>query len=580
MIVSVRDSKRVSDGFLELSLGVNQGVAPNLLPVNQTAFAINTSFRGGWPTPRPGFINRPLNFDGDAELETAFKSGYFVTGAPYRSDDGLGSGISMHSGRMFKTNISDFSVQEITISGDPNPSNTQRAWAIQAENFWLLQDGQSKVYSYNGGSARRLGPRELPVGKQMVYYMGRIGVARGREYVFGDIVYGPSGTPSLGNRDSILKFTENTFLSEGGAFAVPMDAGEIIGFKPIANINTALGQGPLIVFTEGGVFATVLPQDRTTWKDTTQPIQTIIQLETGGVAQDLLVNINEDLYYRTDDGIQSLAYAVRNSGQPGNTPISNEVGEILSADSREFLQYGSGVGFNNWMLVTCSPAISQGRGIYHRGLVVLDFDLISGMRGKLPPAWDGLWTGINILKIFRVRHKKVMRCFAYVLSCENEIELWEITRSNLADNDGTQDTRIQWSVDTRSMDFGSKFDSNRLFSGDIFHDQMSGEVDFQLQYRPDGHPCWIDWDSWSECAKVSLCAEDLVACEALPNFKPQYRPYHQFKQPADTFDPILKKLHRVFYEGQFRLNVVGRTRLKQFRANSYLEEQLPFGSQL
>ena len=573
--MAVTDPKRQSDGFLTLEEGVDQGKAPNLISEKAVAFAINTSFRGGWPTPRPGFIKLPLTFS-DNGVATAFKSGHFVTGAPYRSDSGLGSGISLHSGRVFKLNIADFSVQEITIPGDPNSANIQRAWAIQAENFWLLQDGQSKVFCYNGGSARRLTANELPAGKQMVYYQGRVGVASGRQYVFGDIVYGPPAN----DRSSILGMTENSFINQGGAFAVPMDAGEITGFKPIANLNTALGQGPLVVFTDGGVFATVLPQDRTAWQTTTQPIQTMIQLETGSPAQDSLVNVNEDLYYRTDDGIQSLAFAVRNNGQPGNTPISNEVGVILSSDAQDFLQYNSGVNFDNRLLMTCSPAISQGHGIYHRGLISLDFDLITGMRGKQPPAWDGLWTGLNILKIWRVRHQKVMRCFAYVLNSDNEVELWEITKSNLADNDGTSDTRIQWSFDTRSMDFGSKFNANRLFAGDMFVDNVSGQVDFALQYRPDGHPCWIDWDAWSECAKVSLCAEDLVACMALPNFRPQYRPYRQFKQPADTFDSILKKLHRVGYEFQFRLNIEGSARIKQTRMNVYSEEQKPFGSQL
>lgn len=569
------DPKRVSSGFLTLEEGMDQGKSPNLISERAAAFAVNTSFRGGWPTPRPGFIKRTLTFS-DAGVEAAFKSGYFVTGAPYRSDSGLGSGISMHGGRMFKLNIADFSVQEITIPGDPNPANTQRAWAIQAENYWLLQDGSSKVFCYNGGSSRRLGDRELPVGKQMVYYQGRVGVASGRQYVFGDIVYGPPSN----DRSAILGMTENTFINQGGAFAVPMDAGDITGFKPIANLNTALGQGPLVVFTDSGVFATVLPQDRAAWQTTTQPIQTMIQLETGSPSQDSLVNVNEDLYYRTDDGIQSLAYAVRNNGQPGNTPISNEVGVILSYDAQEFLQFSNGVNFDNRLLMTCSPATSQGHGVYHRGLISLDFDLVTGMRGKLPPAYDGLWTGLNILKIWRVRHEKVMRCFAYVLNSDNEIELWEITKSNLADNDGTGDTRIQWSFDTRSMDFGSKFNSNRLFAGDMFVDNVSGQVDFALQYRPDGHPCWIDWDSWSECAKVSLCAEDLVACQALPNFRPQYRPNHQFKQPADTFDPILKKLYRVGYEFQFRLSIVGSARIKQVRFNCYSEEQPPYGSQL
>lgn len=494
------------------------------------------------------------------------------------SDSGLASGMSMQGGRIFRTNIEDFSVQEITIPGDPNAANMQIAWGIQAENFWILQDGQSKPFIYNGGSAFRASETQIPVANQMVYYMGRIWLAQGRKYVAGDIVFGPSGSPSLGYRDSILYMTENTFLSGGGAFGVPASAGQIIAIKPIANINTALGQGDLIIFCENNVFATLVPQDRATWNGATQLLQRVIQLANGAYAQDSVVNVNEDLFYRSD-GIRSLAFSVRNSGQWGNTPISNEVREIISFDSEAFLQYGSGVNFDNRMLMTCSPTVAQGRGVYHRGVVVLDFDLITGIQGKLPPAWEGLWNfGLNILKIFTVKHRRQERCFMYVLNTNDHIELWELTKTNLFDNDGTEDLRIEWSIDTRSMDFGSKFDSNQLFAGDVFIDNVSGEVNIALQYTPDSYPCPIDWDSWTECAKVSLCFEDLVGCQTLPNFRPQYRPYHQLKQPADTFDPILKTLYRVGYEFGFRFNITGYLRLKQFRANAFSTQQAPYGS--
>src|SRR6185436_13856518 len=150
----------------------------------------------------------------------------------------------------------------------------------------------------------------VPVGNQITYYMGRIWVAKGREWVGGDIVFGPSGTASLGQRDSMLKFTENVFLNEGGAFAVPMQCGEITALKPIANINTALGQGELVIFTEGAAFAMLVPQDRTTWKNTKEPLVKMVQLSNGAFSQDGVVNVNEDLFYRSNDGIRSLAFSV------------------------------------------------------------------------------------------------------------------------------------------------------------------------------------------------------------------------------------------------------------------------------
>ena len=507
------------------------------------------------------------------------------------SDSGLASGMSMQGGRVMRVNIEDFSVQDISIRWQPdpighpgvyetdyNPANIQLAWGIQAENFFIIQDGQSKPFIWNGGSSSRATQNQIPVASQMTYYMGRIWLAQGRKYVGGDIVFGPSGTASLGYRDSILYMTENSFLVGGGAFGVPASAGQIVALKPIANINTALGQGDLIIFCENNVFASLVPQDRTTWNASTTLLQRVVQLSNGAYAQDSVVNVNEDLFYRSD-GIRSLAFSVRNVGQWGNTPISNEVQEIISFDSEAYLQYGSGVNFDNRMLMTCSPSVAQGHGIYHRGVVVLDFDLITGIQEQKPPAWEGLWNfGLNILKIFTVKHRRQERCFMYVLNSNDEIEMWELTKTNLFDNDGTQDLRIQWSLDTRSMDFGSKFDGNRLFAGDVFIDNVSGQVDISLQYRPDSYPCWIDWDSWTECAKVFLCAEDMVACQTLPNFRPQYRPYHQLKQPSDAFDPILKTLYRVGYEMQFRHNINGYCRLKQFRANAYQTQQAPYGS--
>jgi hypothetical protein len=228
-------------------------------------------------------------------------------------------------------------------------------------------------------------------------------------------------------------------------------------------------------------------------------------------------------------------------------------------------------------LMTVSPAICRDHGIYHRGLVVLDFDLITGIGTKSPPAWDGLWAGLNFLKILTVRHKGVERCFAYALNSDSEIELWELTRDAKFDHDGTQEVAIEWRIDSRSMDFGSKFDSQNLFSGDVFIDNVSGSVDLAIDYVPDGYPCPIPWDSWSECAKTSICAADLTACMTLPNLKPQYRPNHQLKQPADTFDSITKKLHRVAYEFQFIFNLRGYFRLKQCRFNAYQTQQLPYG---
>lgn len=577
-----RDPRIILARIRSLEGGVDSGHEPNLLPVNTSAFAINTTFRGGWPTCRPGLKKCTLDFGGVEGAESAFKSALFQCAGGYNADDGGGSIIPMIGGRQWRITLdrgNDFDAKEITIAGDPNPHNRQRAWWTQAENYFLIQDGLSKCFIYNGGSARRAGPDEIPVGNPMTYYMGRIWVARGREYLGGDIVFGPSGTSANGLRDSVLKFTEAKYLNEGGAFGVPVQAGEITGFKPIASINTALGQGELIVATRNKAFAAIIPQDRATWKNTTQLLQRVIKLSSAAYAQDSLVNVNEDLFYRSRDGVNSIIYSVRNSGQWGNRVLSNEMRRIFSRDSEEFLEFGSGVMFDNRLLMTASPGIVQNHGVFHRALAVLDFDLITSMRSEAPPAWEGIWTGLNILKVLTVEHLGVERCFIFHLNTNNEIELWELTKDARFDNDG-QDRRIVWSIESRAMDFSDAGDIKQLEGGDIFFDRLAGEVDFDMDFRPDGYPCWVDWDNWNECSKYQLCEDEFGNCPTLPNYKEQYRPKRQLKTPPDTFNGQTSEKFRTFYELQTRMTISGFARLKQHRYRASLMQDQPAGKQL
>lgn len=578
---------RLSSGWFALNGGVSSGIAANLIQPNQMAWAINCACRGGWIHPRPGWTKISLNFDGDADAEAAFKNTLFQEASGYVKDSQAGSLISSHGGRQFIANLSNtdtFGVDEITIAGDPNAANLEMAWSCQAENFWILQNNQSKPFIYDGASSFRALPNQIPTGKQTTYWNGRIGVAKGRSYVFGNLVYDASGGGTAPNnyRDSILFFTENLFLAGGGAFNVPVQSGDITGFKPIpsTNPNQANGQGELIVFTTTNAFATNLPVDRLLWQNLQYPAQRVIQLTSGATSQDSIVNVNEDLFYRSLGGISSVAYTVRNQGQWGSRPLSNEMDRILSQDTVDYLAYARAVSFNNRVIMTSSPGISRGHGVFWRYLVPLDFFPISTMGQSSPPAWDGIWTGLNILKIVTVSHFTKERCFAYVLNEQEEIELWEMLPEQKHDFDGETKRRIEWAMESRSMNFGDGFDLKELMSSDFFFDEVSGEVDYSVYYKPDSYGCWIPWEDWSACAKSELCDSDLATLDcsaALPNYKAQYRPQQQLKQPADTFDTIpgQGKLLRTFFELQIRVESTGYSRMKQMRVNAVRKPDLP-----
>jgi hypothetical protein len=561
------------DGFVSADRGVDSGRSPSLLSNNQFSFAVNTTFRGGFPANRPGYKNVPLTFPLDVDFTEKLFQGAFV----YQPDTAPAFNVVMIAGHLYKV-TTDGQVQDISVPNDPSASNRPIAYFVQAENYLIVQDGQSRALIFDGASSRRAGDNEIPVGTSMAYVNGRLSVAIGGQYVVGDIVGGPSGTVQKGFRDAVLKFTENTFLNEGGSFSLPVQSGKISAMTPTANINTATGQGSMIVASRKTVCTTDLPLDRTTWKSLTIPIQTIAQLSFGIQGQNQAAICNDDLWYRSKDGYRSLIIAVRNFNIGwGNTPMSKEMNRVLALDDKTLLEHGSIVNFDNRMLATVSP-VATDYGVYHRGLAVLDFDLISGMgtRGISDslnppnPAWEGVWTGLNILQVVSGEYDTVDRCFAFVLNADNEVELWEIT-TNAPFDEG--DSRIVWWLETPSMGYGDRFNLKELQHGELTYDQILGNVDFRAQYRPDLYPFWKDWESWGECATYKDCDG---GCNP-KNYAAQYRPKHVLNQPDEAFVPGLGRMFRWGYEFQKRITVTGHARLKQCRFVCHDVQESPLG---
>lgn len=551
---------RYSDGFQSLESGVDSGLSPLVIQPNQVAFAVNTTFRGGFPTQRPAFKLLDLCFESEA-VQDDFEDGLWQGAAFYQADDNRNLLICSISGQQFAIDPNDnFSVKEISLAGDLNPDNLRYAWFCQAENYMVIQDGQSRPLIYNGSVMRRALDDEIKAGTCMAYANGRIWYAssNGLSYRATDLVGGPSGTGTNRYRDAVLKETENTYLNEGGDFAVPENSGGINAMVSPGAIDSSLGQGPLQVFTRNKVFSVNAPLDRTTWKDVQYPLVTVSQCNYGALSGRSAVPVNGDVFYRSADGVRSLILAQRQFGTWGNTPISFEMQRILRYDSLNLLRFSNAVLFDNRLLMTCAPHHVLDHGVYHSGLIVLDFDMISRMGTKSPPAWEGIWTGIRILQLVTGVWDDVERCFAFVLNTDKEIELWELSKSDWWDYDGTG--RVIWSFETRSMFTQTPLVKKRLYTGDLFVDGIQGKVDFDVKYRPDQYPGWVDWHSWCECAAVRNCTlED--DCLQIVCLKPQYRPKMRLPLPADDCSATVDMLYRDFYTAQVRVQVTGPARI-------------------
>ena len=458
------------------------------------------------------------------------------------------------------------------VTKDINNPTLFLNWSEQAENYWILQDNQGLPIIFNGSIAVRSNQKKLqvPVGNVMCYAQGRLSVALPNRTSFrvGDLVFGTSGTQVNSYRDAILYFTENNFYNEGGDFNVrifgaPTASGPIRSMKSWSVTDSALGQGPMMVGTPYACFTVQLPFDRTTWKNLQQPIQTVDPI-LGPLAQDSTVIVNSDMWYRAIDGIRSYKAAQKQfNGSLGNTPMSAEIDETLSYDAQNLLENGSGVLFDNRILLTVSPVQSQ-YGIWHRGLAVIDLNLISGLRGKTAPCWEGIWSGLRILKIVKGWVNGIERCFIYNLNDSNEIDLWEMIPTQKFDDNGSGPTiNIPWGLESRSYTCGSNDDFKRLETGRLIFSNLVGSLTGTVEYKTDESACWNPWQSINPCAKNKDCGP--YVCGGPITYREQVRTPVKLQMPPDTFDTIAGRKNRTGYEFAVRLSLSGYANLRALR---------------
>lgn len=390
---------------------------------------------------------------------------------------------------------------------------------------------------------------ELPPGRMGAYILGRnwMSLVDGRSFIASDIVGGSGGTPAYQYRDAPLKLTENTYLAGGGIFYVPSSGQIISSIRGVANLDTAQGQGPVIIGTLDGLFTNNAPADRLLWQDMTNPILTEGLIKNGSESQESTVVVNGDLYFRSIDGIRSWLISRRDfEATHGNAPQSTEMSRVLLADNRALLPFASAVVFDNRLLMTASP-IQGPLGVYHETIIALNFDPSSGIRDKKRDVYDGAWTGLKVLQLVQGRFSGIERAFAFCYdSTNNKIILKEITTTRIlvtaesSFDNGTE--RISLFFESPSL-FYQPDTKNRsllkLNDGEIFVKDLLGTTRFDVYYRPDYDSNWHPWHSW----------------EVTPG--PNWQPRMGLGQPKPDSDTLTQRPYRIGYSFQTKIVITG-----------------------
>ena len=637
------DPARIYAGFSSL-LGIDGGLAPDLIALNKAFLSSNVTYRGGIPSTRPpwyghklivpseltsrwtGKFQGSMFYDGEAGQSGFIVSRggklFFITPDTWvvseitprtpivtttaitvpapaatvtvgvNTDDALSVGdtIFIDSGHYTVTTVFIQSVLLTYVGGAANPTVSAGAavldsslvqiidyatrpadvnfiFMFQAENYAIILGNDHTTIIFDGFKARLAGLNEVPPGVLGAYGWGRIWITQPsrRTFVAGDIVYGPSGTVPLGKRDAILKFTENTFLNEGGTFGVPYNAGPITGMQFLATQDTSLGIGVLLVSCPNMVFSVNAPVDRTIWKDLQYPIQTVSLIDYGPESPRGAVSVNGDWWYRSADGFRSFIVARRNFPAPGNTPLSREISPIIDDDTNSLLFYGSGVLFQNKLFETVSPTVTED-GIIHRGLVSINYDLISNIGGKTPPIWEGAMAGLDIYQVLKGRIDNNERAFIFARG--TDLELWEMQKSGIDDQivAPTIITRkqIDCFLETRSEDFGAPTNTKKLYTAELYLDDIAGNCTMTIKYRPDQYPVWADWQTLSFCSSVNQCNVPANCGPFTPNAR-LYAARVMLKQPTGACNTLVQS--GLVNQGmlfQFRLEWTGHLRIRKF----------------
>jgi len=323
---------------------------------------------------------------------------------------------------------------------------------------------------------------------------------------------------NAGSVSDLLRFTETNYLALGGSLQVPSFMGKINGmvFMPVQDTGT--GQGDLLVFCERGTasFAVAVPRDQ--W-NSTQGFQRVVFTSVGATSQDSVTTNNADVFFRSFDGLRSYRNARAELGSYGQVPMSAEMNSVLSFDNQSMLGDVSSIVFDNRLLFTATPSIiysglppniSTPQPTIFSKIVALDFTTLGTVGSKRVASYDGVWAGLNVLKLFSGLVGGVPKAYIMSLDIPNGRinSLWEITTNAIFDypNSAGQQ-RISSILETKAYSFGSPAEQKRMIRADFWLSDLAGTVDAKVYWRPDQYPCWREWHSFSRCATTDNCID-------------------------------------------------------------------------
>lgn len=498
-----------ADGQVAFDGGQDVSLPSTRLEANKFVAGINVSTSKGVLRPRYAFERKSLamqaggysyQFNKIANFNFNFKTGLFQAFVPYRIGNNYYQ-LVVINGLIYMVNQKDFSVKVLTQNADTqvNPIAKRIYWGVCAK-YVVFADFPNRPVIIENGVARRSDAalNELPVLNLVTYNQNRAVFSNGlNEFTAGD----PAGSLLA----PLAPITINEILA-GGLYAgeiykAPSDFDDpISALTTLQSVDTSTGIGSAIVATQNQIFSYDTTQPRSEWKNLNQ-FGTCLSYNAGIVDQLAQININSDLFFIPKDGtLRGLSAARDEQKKWARTPMSLPVENWAQYYDPDLIKYSRVNYFNNKIFWAIRPTYTKALrmdktpilDVCHGGFAVLDMANISRGFGDVPPAWDGLWTGLKPMDML-VNDDRM-----FVISKDSGInEIYEVLPKATVDRtESGQRRNIRSIVYTRDYFTKNIFQEKNLIRLESNITDILGCFKYGIKYRPSDAPNFIDWGSY------------------------------------------------------------------------------------
>lgn len=556
-----------TDGQLSFDGGQDVSLPSTRLEPNKFVAGINTSTSKGVLTPRWAVCRKKINmqpggysyeFNKVADFNFNFKKGLFQAFTPYRIENNYYQ-LVVINGLIYMVNQKDFSVKVLTLNSSTQLSPTAKRiyWGVAAK-YVVFADFPNRPVIVENGVARRSSAalNELPVLNLVTYNQNRAMFSNGvNEFTGGD----PAGSLSAPS----APITINEILS-GGPYAGEIykapsnyDA-PITVLTTLQSVDTSTGIGSLVVATDRQIFTYDTTQPRAAWATENQ-FGTCLSYNVGIIDQLAQTNINSDLFFVAKDGtLRGLSSARDEQKKWARTPLSLPIDNWVNYYDPALINYSRVCYFNNKIFWTVRPTYTEALrydktpilDIKHSGFVVLDMSNVSRGFGNTPPAWDGLWTGVNPMDML-VNDNRM-----FVISKDSgSNEIYEVLPNETVDRtDEGERRRIKGTCYTRDYFVKNLFQDKELKRLESNISNITGEFKYKVEYKPSDAPSFIPWgeynlnvlDGYNRFIDGEVEQREPVALKELTINAPDIR---------DAVNPVNNDLYKTVKRVQFKIEI-------------------------